>query len=360
MSALYIPLPNSPSPIYPSSSSSPLPPAALVYVFQSKGRGNKRKLYERARVVEDPAHATSNSNNNEDPPHKPDPDRRVEVRYSRGSRFSVRRRMLAPVLEPGMGEPGMGEWEPLFELPGGDTGFWVRPEEPPRRPPVLVLVSNETDLYRSLLCVHTTASDRFLEVGSDLGFCTAAVHRSLSSPQPGRAPESKLPAPLPLGRPAVLGVDISEESLAASRASFPHVPFANVNALAEDGLAALPALFEEHLGGAPTVVAVDINGTREVKAVRACVAAAVGGWGGRFPPPRLVVVKARSLHRELAGGDGRDTRKEARKRRSEGGGAEPEPGPAPEARAAGRKVAALTFALAAAAIAWRYWRRRTK
>lgn len=53
---------------------------------------------------------------------------------------------------------------------------------------------------------------------------------------------------------------------------------------------------EKELGGPPGVVAIDINGNRELPAVLKCVGRVLNS--GK-EPPRLVIVKSRFLHAKL-------------------------------------------------------------
>jgi hypothetical protein len=56
-------------------------------------------------------------------------------------------------------------------------------------------------------------------------------------------------------------------------------------------------LAQKELGGPPCVVAIDINGNRELPAVVKCVDRVL--ISGKERPPRLVIVKSRFLHAKL-------------------------------------------------------------
>ena len=256
---------------------SPLWLTHLTPSFRSNGKKRAtRKLFEKARVIDDPLYSN---------PSSPDStsDRRVSVRYSLGSTFKARRSLLSPCYTPPpLSPPPLPSLFPTPQIPGD-----------PALP--LILVANETDLYRAMCCTHTTLSDRFLEIGSDLGFCTAAVHKTLSLNEPPLSPSDPPITPPPTL--PILGVDISPESIDTSSTSYPHIPFSLIDALNPAAHPSLHALFATHLPGGPTVVAIDINGTRELPAVQECIRTVLSNWGAAPPcPARLIIVKSRALH----------------------------------------------------------------
>jgi hypothetical protein len=140
--------------------------------------------------------------------------RRVRVRYPRGSEYRVRRRMLAPVLADEH-EAGAGAAE-------GGRG--------------LVLVCPDTACYRRLCRLHTLPRDRVLEIGCDLGACTVGIAQSLAAAMPPPLPPPPPPpaherpvaaaaqstqqeACPPVGR--VLGVDKAPSSVEEARRRYP-------------------------------------------------------------------------------------------------------------------------------------------
>jgi hypothetical protein len=180
---------------------------------------------------------------------EPNPsDDRVLVRYPKGSTYRVRRDHLLPVLE----------------------GH--------RR---IVIVVDETPLYRKCCAVHTLPSETFLEIGCDLGHNLQRVHET------GGERSSS-------GNRLLVGIDKSRFSVETAKASYPHLRFVQWDPLEHPASA-----LSERLGGDkfhPDVVAVDINGNRELPAVVACLASI---WDVHQWRPRLVVVKSRTLHAHL-------------------------------------------------------------
>jgi hypothetical protein len=80
-----------------------------------------------------------------------------------------------------------------------------------------------------------------------------------------------------------LGVDKSEESIGIARERYPNREFLLGDVFEDD-------ITPQH----PLVVAIDINGNRELPAVLKCVQVALDSWS-----PRLVVVKSRELYAKL-------------------------------------------------------------
>ncbi len=261
----YVALPDLPHP----PQSSPLPKNTLVWVHQSRGKNkapSKARPYKKARVIEDDTSGGTT------------PDRRVKIRYPLGSIYSAKRMYLTPVITSS------------------------------RR----VMVVNETNHYRHLCRTHTLTTDRFMEVGSDLGLCCSAVWKSLSSAEPSPDPASTAPPP---PGPRVVGVDISPSSVEAASRAFPGVPFVEADALGDGGCARVREACEEHISGPPTVLAIDINGTRSLPAVVECLGRGMGGFGSGTGP-RLIVVKARSLWERVTGDVGKTIESRGAKRKA--------------------------------------------
>ncbi len=126
----------------------------------------------------------------------------------------------------------------------------------------LVLVASETNDYRRTAIVHTRNEDHFLEIGCDFGILVDSVDAKTS-----------------------LGVDKSEESIQIARQRYPNREYI------------LGDIFEDDLTiplGAPSVVAIDINGNRMLPAVLDCIQLAMEKFS-----PRLIVVKSRELYAKL-------------------------------------------------------------
>lgn len=227
---------------------SALPEGTLCWVLMSKGKNKSPQLYERARVL--PASPTpgldgcggaENANDASGPPsddakeRRDGPDDRVPVRYPFGSTYRVRRSNLVPVLEEARG---------------------------------LVLVAAETVDYRRVAVVHTRPSDHFLEVGCDFGTLVDSVDALTS-----------------------LGVDKSEESVGIARERYPQRDFLLGDVFEDSDLGRIHGIMATRQ---PLVVAIDINGNRELPAVLKCIQLVMDSWS-----PRLVVVKSRELHAKL-------------------------------------------------------------
>lgn len=248
-----------------------LEPGTLCWVLKSKGLQSKQdnetftqrsELFLRARVVRD------------DQEDDLVPTRRILVRYPKGSTYQVKRSNLIPVLEP---------------LTKNDL-------------PV-VLIMAETPDYRRAAVVHTCLGDSFLEIGCDYGACVNRVQRALhdvrSVPQNPQDEPMNLP-PADVGRVWCLGVDKSTESIDIATKQFPFCKFSVEDALTSDGIAKLQVLCSSVLQTRnPSVVAIDINGNREIPAVLQCVDNVMNPPSEEWGLPRLILVKSRLLHSAL-------------------------------------------------------------
>jgi hypothetical protein len=188
---------------------------------------------------------------------------RVLVRYPEGSTYRVRVDHLIPILDGG---------------PAGARNLG------------LVIAVSETPEYRKCCAVHSLPHETLVEIGSDLGHNLERVYRTGGG---GSNPN----------RRRLVGVDKSPTSIAAASASYPHLSFVRWDPLEEpvrvlyDGLNLLTdgGGDEEEKLFRPDVVAIDINGTRELPAVLRCLSVVFeAGW-----EPRLIVVKSRALHAYL-------------------------------------------------------------
>ena len=104
------------------------PPSRKCKFLTSKGKnGKKRKLAQDLVTI---------------PPQEHDPSSdRIQIRYSKGATYNLRKRFLLPIIEE--------EFQ--------------------------IVVSPETDLYRRLCRVHTHKEDAFIEIGCDFGFTSGTV-----------------------------------------------------------------------------------------------------------------------------------------------------------------------------------------
>ena len=208
----------------------------------SKGKdGKKRKLAPGVVTV---------------PPQEHDPSSdRITIQYPRGSTYKLRKEYLLPILQLDR----------------------------------QIIVAPETDIYRRLCWVHTVPSDSFVEIGCDFGLTSGHV-----------VCESKL------------GIDKSSVSIGIAKKNFPEDRFLEVDVLENTKEEMKHILVEYKLrpsASAPVlaskstsesdvegglVVAIDINGNRELAAVEQCLQRVLELW-----KPRLVIVKSRSLYSKM-------------------------------------------------------------
>lgn len=209
----------------------------LVWVCKSKGRKRRRRNREEyLSSTEDSQQRLELFLRARVDSLDAEPDDRLRVRYPKGSTYAVKRDHLLPVLE----------------------------EEHN-----LVLVLPETDVYRRCCVVHTLPEESFLEIGCESGLTCHRVQQAKDNPA------------VP-----VVGVDKSSTSIDRARARFPELQLHCWDFLAHEPPTDLTVL--------PDVVAVDINGNRELPAVLECLEAIWKLW-----QPRLLIVKSRSLYAEL-------------------------------------------------------------
>jgi len=206
----------------------------------------------------------------------PSTDERVLIQYPKGSQYKVRKANIAPVLEPKMNATGV------------------------------ILVVPETSEYRRMAVIHTCPEDSFLEIGCAFGDCTDRVRRAFveggAVPQieeresPFKQFQTSFNDPI---RVNCLGVDKSEDSITTATHRFPETLFRVI----QDALSypkELEQLCFQHLKyGRPTVVAIDINGSRELPAVLQCIKVVIDLFCDDSAPdtwPRLLIVKSRALY----------------------------------------------------------------
>lgn len=241
--------------------------------------------FRRARVVEDDGTA-SNSGDSD----------RILIRYPSGSTYRVRRNKVHPTLEHGNHNDSDNNKRRRY-----------------------VLIYPETPIYRQACVTHTYWEDSFLEIGCDGGNTVERVHRGLQEggfvamdpcavePQ-GVVSSSSSPTTATTtmkdGGIQCLGIDKSQFSIDTATEAYPQCSFSLQDAL-EDACGLRQYCHETLLHGYPTVVAIDINGNREIPAVVQCIENIMNpvdppeGW----ELPRLIIVKARRLHHAMAGGE---------------------------------------------------------
>ena len=233
--------------------SSPLLPGTLCFITHGTN-----VCFRRARVVQDSG------------------EERLLIRYPKGSTYRVRRVNVLPVLEHEKG---------------------------------LILIYPETPEYRKSCLTHTYKDDRFLEIGCDFGPTLDKVQRglqqggivSIEPNQNDQPPEEVIPS-MEKDKVQCIGIDKSQVSIDIAKERYPHCYFSLEDALTEEGTHQLRQLCQDVMqGGYPTVVAIDINGNREIPAVLQCIGHLLNpinppdGW----VLPRLIIVKSRLLYHAL-------------------------------------------------------------
>ena len=259
----------------PDAATSLFEPGQLVWVCKSKGlrKGKKRKNAQDNKNSSNNGHeADDNNKNNKNtrtppartrtndnvhdakPAHclelflrarvlKPEGDR-IRVQYPKGSTYACQKCNLIPVLENNQ---------------------------------ALVLVAAETSDYRRCSVVHTLPHESFMEIGCDYGITPDRI-RSRGVEGVSRK---------------IWGVDKSTESISIAKRRYPNVPYFECDVL-ETPKATWP---QELQDAEPNVIAVDINGNRELEAVCQCLEVMFRSY-----QPRLIIVKSRALHAKVQHG----------------------------------------------------------
>lgn len=196
-----------------------------------------------------------------------------------------------------------------------------------------IIVTAETTHYRQLARLQLFPGESALEIGSDLGACTAVLAESTNAPKPtlghssgeGGGDEYDDQAPRhPVGAAVgrAVGIDKSPQSVAEARRRFPGAPFHCVDVLATPGvlrrLAGLastdaPLNFSKTSlsivgeveaavrpvcgGSSFDAVFIDINGNRMIEAVAEVTRLVCRDLAHRSP--RLVVVKSSEMAKAL-------------------------------------------------------------
>lgn len=171
------------------------------------------------------------------PNHDPINDR-ITIKYSLGATYNIRKSFLFPVIQQEK----------------------------------QIVVAPETDVYRRLCWVHTRPQDMFVEIGCDFGFTLGPVVCQYK-----------------------LGIDKSKVSIDIAKKNYPNIDFLQVDVLEKtrEEMKKIVSDRDVHYGGG-LVVAIDINGNRELEAVESCLTKVLECW-----MPKLVIVKSRSLYGKL-------------------------------------------------------------
>jgi hypothetical protein len=215
-----------------------LPPDAPCRFLTSKGKGGKKRQLSDATVTIPPQ-----------PNHDPMSDR-IIIQYPLGATYNLRKSFLFPVI----------------------------------RQDKQIIVAPETDVYRRLCWVHTRPRDCFVEIGCDFGFTLGPVVCHYK-----------------------LGIDKSKVSIDIAKKNYPRDEFLQVDVL-ENTVEEMKKILTDRvgeevllrvgdvktIGDGGLVVAIDINGNRELEAVESCLKKVLDCW-----MPNLVIVKSRSLYAKL-------------------------------------------------------------
>jgi hypothetical protein len=228
---------------------------------------------------------------------------RYRVRYEDGSHYHCR----------------AGAIRPLY----GSTG----------NPKTTIIVTAKTTHYRQLARLQLFPGESVLEIGSDLGACTAVLAESTNAPMPthchssgeGKCDQDDDKSPwhpvgVAVGR--AVGIDKSPQSVVEARRRFPGVPFHCVDVLTTPGVLrrlgslasidpppnfskiSLSIVGEAEAAVAPVcggssfdAVFIDINGNRMIEAVAEVTRLVCRDLAHR--PPRLIVVKSSEMAKAL-------------------------------------------------------------
>ena len=218
-----------------------LPPKTPCRLLLSKGR-NGRKTALSPHAVTIFGQGTNERSSGEQSPHKENEtagdSERITIQYAKGSTYNVR---IANIL-------------PVFQ---GENA---------------VIVAPETVDYRRLCIVHTQPQQYFCEIGCDFGLTVGQVNAYVK-----------------------WGIDKSSKSLEVAKKNFPTDTYIEADVLVEGEEYYMDMLKEFGIeDGCNFVVGIDINGNREIEAVRECLKRVLNWWN-----PRLVIVKSRSLYQVL-------------------------------------------------------------
>jgi hypothetical protein len=186
-----------------------------------------------------------NHDNNDD---RNDP--RIQVQYPSGSTYHVRRSNLVPVVLEDQSN--------------------------------IIVVASETNDYRRTAIVNTLPNEHFVEIGCDFGILVDSV-RCVTT----------------------LGIDKSETSIEIAKSRYPTRQYilGDIFEAEEKDMifqtiqSNTRQVEEQNLNSSSLVVAIDINGNRELPAVLKCIEIMLD------LSPRLIIVKSRALYARLKKND---------------------------------------------------------
>lgn len=206
-----------------------LSPGTKCRFLTSKGKNSKKTQLAKDTVILPQTETDEDSD-------------RITIQYPKGSTYHLRKAFLFPILTVDYN----------------------------------IIVADETDFYRRMCWVHTVENDAFIEIGCDMGFTVGEMTIV----------------------PCRLGIDKSEVSLEQLRGKYSTCPILQMDLLEEDVSVIQNLLMEKKMDaksleqqGGKLVVAIDINGNREIEGVVECLDRVLTCWS-----PKLVIVKSRSLY----------------------------------------------------------------
>jgi hypothetical protein len=232
-----------------------------VWVFLSGGQNGaagKKKLFQRATVQAVLV----------------DEDR-VRVVYPSGATYKVRPALLEGILAADL-------YNCSNDNDNDKSSFFSSASELLQLPPPrqnnhnhnkhYVLLYRETDAYRRACVIHCGPDESFCEIGCAEGIACEKIR------QTGNIEHRRLVPPV--------GIDKSNVCIDEAKRRYPMCQFMRADIFATEGddLFHWPTF-------APQVVAIDINGTRELEAVLSAVELVIRHWR-----PRLILVKSRALY----------------------------------------------------------------
>jgi hypothetical protein len=216
-----------------------------VWVYLSGGKNGavgKKRLFRRAVVQQVVVDETESGDDEED-------HFRVRVEYASGSTYKVRPSMLEGILS-------------------AELRCTMKNQRKH------VLLYRETDAYRRACVIHCGIAEDFLEIGCAEGITCEKIRKTTSDDIDTTRQRRQRPP---------VGIDKSATCIDEARKRYPECEFVQADIFAEDDV-----FWRAY---APTVVAIDINGTRELEAVLSSIELVIRHW-----QPRLVLVKSRALY----------------------------------------------------------------
>lgn len=211
-----------------------LPPNSECRLLLSKGIDKTPQLSPHTVVLQQKKDEGKGGARVDDCETKDDTNDRMTIIYPKGSTYNVKKKYILPITQENQ----------------------------------LIIVSPETTDYRRLCIVQTPKDHSFIEIGCAFAFTVGNVDCSKR-----------------------LGIDKSPSSLELAKKNFPTLDLEELDVLVEskEGLMNILERYEMNDCG-KLIVAIDINGNRELEAVVECLQRILDVWR-----PRLVIVKSRSL-----------------------------------------------------------------